>query len=911
MLIGRAHECERIGRLLEDAKLGRSGVLIVYGPPGVGKTALLDYALQQAARMETLRVAGVESEVDLPYAGLHALLRPVLELIGRLPDAQSRALKVALALEESPEVDRLAASAGTLTLLAEAAERAPLLVVVDDLHWLDRASAEALVFSARRFAGEQIVMLFAGRDAEPALELSAGLPQLGLEGLAPADAVTLLRERWGAGLDSAVAERIAEATEGNPLALLDIPSLLSERERQGLEPLQDPLPVSMEIERSVQRSLGGIPEAARRALLRAALGDGRQGVDAGSLGPAVEAGLVRINDGGVVFRHPLVRSALWRAAPREELRSAHLDLAGELTDDRDQDRRAWHLAAAADGPDEGVAAALEAAAERARARGGYASQARALERAAELSADDEGRARRLLDAAVASYWGGEPVRAIDLAERARGLARDPLLRADTIHRLAVIADWHGKWEDKIVPAETLEREAAVVEAADPRRAAALLGVVLQRRFQALETRAALEFAERRLALCEPLGGERYGRALQDVARAHGLRGNAADAGAVIDRVLTDYGSGAALAFATNVAEPLVWLERYGTARRLLEASIDEARRDGNIVRLMFELTNLALLEFRVGRFSRAFTGAFEAAELAEHTGNDYFTACNLATLARVDAVRGDEATCRERAARAATLARRLGDELVGSEARMALAHLVLAQGKPAEAAELLEPVARLAAANEVGEPGVLPYSPDLIEALVRSGEMDRACQEIERLEGLATRTSRSWALAAAARYRGFQGGEEEMDACFQRALELHAQGSPFEIARTKLCYGERLRRARRRVDAREHLRHAVEAFDALRAEPWAERARAELRATGASVPRRDPTAPEKLTPQELQISLQVAEGKTNREVGAALFLSPKTVEYHLTHVYRKLDIHSRAELVRLFSGAAAHEAVPA
>ena len=911
MLVGRGEECERIERLLDDARLGRSGVLVLHGQPGIGKTALLDYSLEHASGMDVLHVCGVESEADLPYAGLHALLRPALGQIDGIPATQARALRTALALEEGGEADRLASYAGTLSLLAEAAEQTPILVLVDDAHWLDRSSLEALVFAARRLAGESVAFVFASRDLESVLTLAKGLPRLELGGIDHDASLELLRERWGGSLAPSVAERIISGADGSPLALLDVPALLSERERAGLDPLRAPLPISTRIERSVQALVATMPADARSSLLRAAAGDGRLGVTPDALGPAVDAGLIGIRDGAVTFRHPLVRDALYHAASADERRAAHLELAALYSDESDADRRAWHLAAATEGPDESVAEGLEAAAERARLRGGYASQARALERAAELSADDQSRCRRLHEAAVAAYWAGEAVNAIHLAEEALPLATDPLLHADVVHRLAVIADWHGNWKDKIVSDERLFEEARQLEGSDPRRAAGLLGVVLQRRFQALSTRDALELARRRLDLVEPLGGERHFRAIQDLARALSLNGDADDAAAAIDQVLSLHGAEGALAFATNVAEPLIWLERYDQGRALLSASIAEARADGNLVRLMFELTNLALLELRTGRFSQALTYAAEAADLAEHSGNDYFHACNLATLARLDAVRGRADDCKERAERASALAEQLGDELIRSESRMALAHLALAAGDPGEAIVQLEPIAQLAEQNEVREPSVLPFAPDLIEARIRSGDSASAGADLDRLEGLAEATSRGWALAAVERYRGTLASGDEFDGRFGRALELHeaAQGSPLELARTRLCYGERLRRERRRVDAREQLRGAIEIFDGAQAEPWSERARAELRASGESIPRRDPTAPEKLTPQELQISLLVAEGKTNRDVGAALFLSPKTIEYHLTHVYRKLDLHSRAELIRLFSVEQAPEPV--
>ncbi len=435
---------------------------------------------------------------------------------------------------------------------------------------------------------------------------------------------------------------------------------------------------------------------------------------------------------------------------------------------------------------------------------------------------------------------------------------------------------------------------------------ALLGVVLQRRFQALETGGALQLAERRVSLCAPAGGERHLRALQDLARAQGLRGKAHESADTIDRVLAE-SPDESLSFATNIAEPLIWLERYELARRLLTASVGEARAEGNIVRLIFEQTNLALLELRTGRLAPTVAGASEALSLAEQTGNEYIEACNLATLARVDAIRGNEAECRRRGERALLLAHALRDELVQAEARAALGAAALGAGRPEEAIRHLQPLAELARRNAVAEPGVLPYGPDLFEAYVRVGDLDGAQQTLGELRERAEATDRMWALAAAERCSGLiASDDDQIDARFAAALDLHQRSgfSSFERARTELCYAERLRRAGRRVDARAQLRSALEVFDDFGARRWLERAEGELRATGEAWRKRDPTAEEQLTPQELQIALQVAEGKTNREVGGALFLSPKTIEFHLTRTYRKLDIHSRAELIRLFAGQA-------
>jgi DNA-binding CsgD family transcriptional regulator len=910
VLIGREAELDRLHRLLADARLHRSGSLVLRGDAGVGKTALLDEMVTAARDFLVLRVTGVAAEADLPFAALDALLRPILDLLDTVPPAQARALRAALGLDETKPIG-LAAYAGALSLLSAAAsERGPVLVAVDDAHWLDQLSAQALTFAARRIAGEGIALIFATRSEGDAGFIATGLDELTVQTLPTDDAVQLLRDRWGAALGPGVARRLATDTGGNPLALLEVATLLSDGQRTGLDPVGDALPVTESIERSVRLSLSTLPAETREALLLAAASGLPSIRPSPGMEPAEEVGLIRIHDGDARFRHPLVGTAIYALASPAERRQAHRTLATRSTGTDGADRRAWHLAAAAEWPDEAAAEALEAAAARAEGRSGFGAQAQALLRAAELTADDEVRARRLLAAATAGYWAGDSALAVRLAELALSLATETVLHAAVLHRLAVIADFDGRWRDRVISSETLEHEAAVVAPLDTPRAIGLLGVILQRRFQALETREALDLAERRLGMAEPSGTERHLRSLQDLARATGLRGEAARCTALCDEILDREASSGSLGFATNIAEPLMWLERYDVCRSLLTASAGEARAHGNVVRLTFEMTNLALLDSRTGSFVRALAGASEAAELATETGNDYLLACNLAVLTRLTALRGDDPTARKHARRATEIADRLSDALIAAEVRMAQAEAALAIGNAADAVALLEPLRDLAERNEVAEPGVMPFAPDLIEAYVRTGRPSDAELELDRLEGAARAVGRRWALAAAARCRGLLADPTDIDHHFATALTLggNAGWSPFQMARTQLLYGERLRRSRRRVDARAQLRAAIEMFDRLGAVHWSERARAELEASGETIPGRNPTVPEKLTPQELQIALQVAGGKSNRETAEALFLSPKTVEFHLTRVYRKLDVNSRAELIRLLVHDAASPA---
>ena len=898
MLIGRDREREQLDALLTEVRLGRSRALVLRGGAGMGKTLLLDYAVQQARSFQVLHYTAVESEAELPFAGLQTLLRPLLVHLPAIPEPQARALRGALALEASAKTNRLAVYAGALSLLGVAAERVPLLVVVDDAHWLDRPSAEALIFAARRLTAESLGLLLAVREGE-GTDLGVALPELELEPLEVAASTELLHERFGSTIAAEVARNLAEATGGNPLALLEVAPLLSEGERVGREPLPDHLPASESVERTVRRALRGLPPEAGRALLAAAASDSPIGGDLAALEPAEEAGLVRIHAGSVAFRHPLVRSAVYHAASADERRAAHRTLADALTRVEDSDRRAWHLAAAAEGPDESVAAALEAAASRFAERGGEASASRALERAAELTENDDACARRLHAAGRSAEHGGDLERAVALAERALTRGRDPSVRA-----AARLLAWQAnEWLGLAYDDAEVEREAELLVPLDPIRAATLLFASSSAAWRRLDLERALRLARKSVEIIPVSAEGAWTPWMADFAAGNRwhlayillLLGRPSEADELVRGVLP----GADLTLNYHV-----YAERYDEGRSNIERLLHSRRAEGNVIAEMSLTRSLAFVDLWQGRFPAARAGAARSLAMAESIAVPNAIAFSLAILAWLAAVEGRESDAREDAARADDLAQRgLGNTLLRARLQATLGLLELGLARPLAAIEKLEPVAELAERHGVREPSVLPYAPDLIEAYARAGERQAALRELAKLAELAGALDRRWALAAVARLHGLLGRDDDLDEHFGAALELHEQGagSAFERARTELLYGERLRRAKRRVVAREHLRSAIELFDGLGAAPWSEQARRELRASGESIPRRDPTAPEKLTPHELQIALQVAEGKTNRDVAAALFLSPKTVEFHLTRVYRKLNIHSRAELVRLFS----------
>ncbi len=730
-LFGRAEDCARIDRLLADARNGRAGALVVRGEPGVGKSALLAYAQGHAAGLDTLRTAGVEAESGLPFAALHALLRTRIDLLERIPEPQARALGAALALGPAEDADRLAANAGALSLLAEASEGRPLLVVVDDAQWLDRSSSEALVFAARRLAGEAVAFLFAASESGGARFEASGLDELVVEGLDEASALALLRARSGA-LAPAVAELLVSETHGNPLALLELPALLSEEQLAGGRPIERPLPIGREIGRAFLARVHRLPSEAQRALLVAAAGQGAgmQAVSAaavalgcspGALEAAEAAGLVRLAADDLVFRHPLVRAAVYHAASPAEQRAAHAALAAVL----EGDRRAWQLAAAAAGADEVAAEALQEAAERAGARGSFALQLQALERAVELSVDGDARVGRLLAASRAASGAGEHARALELVELALPQATHPLVHADLRHQQAAIALAQGLpfSEDAVF------EEAHRVEPLDAERAAGLLGLILAHRVAALDTAGALELAERREALSSSQG------TLGDLLTARTLHGDARAALELLPGLVAEPER------AAEQAPSLILLERYGEAQLVLAVSLERARSRGRPREIAWLQACQALLELRTGRLAVVLAAASEARVLAEELGAQDILALAEPTLAVVAAIQGRAAACREHAAAALALGEARQDARARGWAGIALGLLALGAGRPEEAVVELEPVAALSARTGVSEPGVLPYAPDLIEAYARAGDLAAAHELLERFTAQRKRQS--------------------------------------------------------------------------------------------------------------------------------------------------------------------------
>jgi DNA-binding CsgD family transcriptional regulator len=916
VLYGREAERSIIAGLLDGARQSRSGVLVVSGEPGVGKSALLEDARERASGMQVLSGEGIESEAELPFAALHQLVRPILGSMAGLPEPQARALRAALGLAEGGGEDRFLVSLAVLSLLAEAAEQHPVLCLVDDAHWLDDASGDALVFAARRLEAEAIVMLFATRDGDVRQFDAAALPELHLGGLDQAAAGTLLDRHADKPLSPEARERLVEGTAGNPLALLELPLALSEAQLGGGEALLEPLPVSDRVERAFLARVRTLPEETQTLLLVAAADDTRRlatvlgaaaqlGVEAEALDPAEQAGLAYLRGSTLELHHPLVRSAVYQAAPLSKRSAVHRALASVLEGEAEADRRAWHLAAASVVPDRVVVEELELAAERARRRSGFAAASLALERAAALTEDELQRARRLTAAAENAWLAGRIERVPMLLERTRPLRTEPALRADIERYLGLIELTTGAPGDAC---RIFYGAATEVAALDGDRALQLLNLASIAAVYATDAEAAVAIAElaHTLAVEEtPLTrmlvqllvglGAHYAGDFESAAVS--LRSALALEEELEDDALAR--EPVALLFAGRAA---LFLGDEHAVYRLHREAAAHARVSGAVGLLSQILPRLAHVELRVGRSASASASATEGLRLARETRQDDLVAYQLAVLALIAASRGDEDECRSLAAESLDLASAHGFVLVAEFARWSLLQLELGLGRVEEAVRR---------AHEISTTTSLWTGLDRIEAAVRAGELETAREWLSSSEPWADATGAAWARAVVLHCQALLAtDEQEVERSFREALDLHAEAvRPFEHARTELAFGEFLRRARRRVDAREYLGSALHSFEALGAEIWAERARVELRASGQTARKREPSTRNELTAQELQVARFVSEGLSNREVAAQLFLSPRTVAFHLRNIFRKLAISSRTELARLNLEAAGETAV--
>jgi DNA-binding CsgD family transcriptional regulator len=906
VLPGRDAEQATLRRTIAEARLGSSGALVLTGDPGIGKTALLDWTIGVARSegMEVIAGRGVESEAEVPFGGLLELVRPILDQIGRIPAAQAEALRGALDLGPTWEGDRFLIGAATLNLLSARSETAPLVVVVDDAHWLDDSSLAAVLFASRRLLVDRVAVLFATRTGEAPALSAARLPELRLGGVGVDAAVEILARHAPEAPPRDVVQHLARATGGNPLALVELARGGAAQQASA----EGPLEVQTSVAAAFSGRITSLPPRARQALaLAAAEGSGRVawigsaapvvGLELDDLEPGERAGLVSISFGTLSWQHPLARSAAYGAVEPAARRAMHAALA-EVLPEGEPDRRAWHRAAAALGPDEAAAAELVGAGARARARSAYASAAAALERAAGLSPSDETRARRLFAAAEAAWLGGDAHRAEGDLGRAGPIAPDLGLRAEIEHLRGQLVVRGG---DVMAGHEILLEGARLIEAADPGKAAVMLAEATDACVYAGRADAMLEPARRARDLLPSDAGDRE-RFFASIALGTALiyAGEGQDGARLLREAITilegsDVLSTDPRSLSEAALAPL-WLREADVGGSLIERAVEVARREGALGVLPFALT-LAAREAATG--SRWAVGRAlyeEAIGLSRETEQAMPLAGALAGLAGLLARAGDAPGSRAAAEEALAISDRLGLGLYRVWTLDALAVLELGLGRPEEAAERLEELASTLRALGLSDPDLSPL-PELVEARVRAGVGGELAPEIELFAAAAQAKGQPWSLARLGRARGLIADPRECSPGFEDAIQLHgATPDRFEEARTRLCFGECLRRGGERIAAREQLRAALEAFEDLGAKPWADRAGAEMLATGERARRRDPSTLDDLTPQELQIGLLLAAGHTTKEAAAKLFLSPKTIEYHLRNVYRKLAIHSRKEL---------------
>jgi DNA-binding CsgD family transcriptional regulator len=899
-LLGRQRERAVLDRVLEAAREGQGGVLAVDGEPGVGKTALLDYAIEAASDFRIARAVGVEGEMELAFAALQQLCSPSLDLIERLPDPQRDALEVALGLSAGRPPNPFLAGLAVLNLLSEAAEEQPLLCVVDDAQWLDRASGRVLGFVARRLLAEKIAMVFAAREPIDAL---AGFAELHIEPLGRRDARALLDSVLPARLDERVLERIVVETHGNPLALLELPRGLTPAQLAGGFGLPAALPLSARIEESFARRLARLPRDARRLLLVAAAdptGDAalewraaqRLGI-AETAAHTVESDGLLAFDAGVVFRHPLVRSAVYRAAGPDERSEVHRALAEATDPEIDPDRRAWHRAQAASGPDEEVAAELERSAARAQARGGFAAAAAFLERSSVLTVDSAQRAARALAAAEAKQQAGALDDALALVSNAEIGPLDEAQRTqvDVLRaRISFAADRGSEAPPRLLTAakrlEPLDGAAAreiYLDALTAALFAGRLGGGVDARQVAAAARAAPP----------PEPPARAADLLLDGLALLITEGAAAGT-PVLRKALAAFGSDE-----IGTEEGLRWLWLAGRAAgyiwdyeswdALTRRQIRLARESGALTVLPLTLSTRAGVELYAGNLADASSLVGEANAITDATDGRNVPYAPLALVA----FRGREPDA-SRLIQSGTedfLERGEGMGLTLAQWATAYLHNGLARYDIA-----------LAAAEQAAEdPHELWFSPwtmvELVEAATRSGREERAADALEVLSETTRASGTPWAQGIEARSRALLAEGGAAETLYREAIDrLEPTRLRVDLARTQLLYGEWLRRERRRIDARTELRTAHELYSEFGMEAFAERARVELEATGERARKRTVDTLGDLTPQEAQISRLTAQGHTNREIAAQLFISPSTVEYHLRKVFRKLDVKSRTQL---------------
>jgi len=908
MLLGRVEECAMVDGVLGQARAGASGVLLVAGEPGVGKSALLEYAVASSSGsgFQVVRAAGVEPEMELAFAGLQQLCAPLLDGLAQLPGPQRAAIETAFGVSAGVPPDPFFVGLGVLGLLSAAAATRPLLCVVDDVQWLDQASARALGVAVRRLQADAVAVLLAGREPGE-LAGAAGPAEVRLAGLADADARALLASVLPQWVDQKVIDKIVAETAGNPLALLELPRGMTPAELAGGPGFAGTAGLPGRIEESFRRRLELLPEPTRRLVLLAAAdraGDAAllwracalAGIDPVAAGPAEDAGLVQVG-ARVRFFHPLVRSAVFRAASAQERRAAHAVLAAAIDAAAHPGRRAWHRAQAAPGPDEQVAGELEASAERVRARGGVAAAAAYLERAAALTLDPQRRSARALAAAQAWHQAGGHDRAVELVEVAEagplgelGRAQAEWLRAQIIFARTDGRDGTVQLLRAAQRLDPLDRDLARATYVDAMRAAFVSGDTLEagRRLRALPLSQPPDATELLL--------HGYG-----VFVTEGFPHGFDVLGQAIDAFVTAPVSGEENIRALEAAAATARALWDGTGFDVLTArGVALARQAGALSLLPEALDLRALYCVDAGELAGAAAALDEAEAIRQATGMEPGFGGDSGLLA---ALREEE--------RAATghieqLRRQPGIGGVSRRAaRLEHAFAVLYNGLARYPDALA--AAQRSHEQQPGAGGIGPALPEVVEAAVRCHQPEAAQTALEALCAHTRLRGTDWGLGLEARSRALLASGGAAEQLYTEAIgRLGRTPMRLPLARAHLLYGEWLRRERRRTDARVQLRTAHDLFEAMGARSFAGRARQELTATGATAHSRRNATLDELTPQEARIASLAGEGLSNPEIAARLYISKGTVDYHLNKVFRKLGIRSRAQLHRALAPVPAH-----
>ncbi|MCW2848493.1 MAG: transcriptional regulator, LuxR family [Marmoricola sp.] len=920
MLVGRDLETAQLTELLDHARRGSSASVVVRGEPGVGKSALLEELVAGAAEVLVLRTQGLETESPLAFAALHRLLLPVRRLREELPAPQARALRVAFGEEDGPSIEPFLVAVATLSMLTTAAEASTVVCVVEDAHWLDSATADALLFCGRRLGADRVLLVFSARDGAPTPFRSDGIADMRLTGLAPAAARKLLDQRLGNVPALEVTERLMAESGGNPLALLELPTELTPEQLAGSSPLPAQLQLTTRVEQAfLDRSrmlsppvqsvllLASADDTGQLAVLRRAsseLGVGEQALEA-----AAASGLLIVEKESVKVRHPLVRSAVYQAATGEQRRTAHHALAIALAGLGDSDREAWHRAEATTGPDPAVVAALERVGSRAERRGGHAAAMTAYERAAALSGEAPQRAPLTFAAARTAWACGQVARSSQFLSAARERCAEPLLLADIDRLRGRIAMNLGSAAD----AHRIFTQAAEqVAAHDQIRALEMAVAAAVARSHGIDSGARLAADTihvdvsqsdtprtrclKRLLVStrHDIAGDRA-LALDELHAAQAIALDAADTLADLDLL-------------GNLANAALHLGDDASHRHFYALMLSTARENGDGMAVLYALQRVPFSDYVGGQWAALRNSSEEAVTLGLSVGQPAATAASRAWLTLLAALEGrpdyDERLKSLEALVAAHPPVGILAQPVEDLTRWTKGIQALLSGDANGAVHQFRQMA--SASSPLQLPALMLMSAqDRIDAAVRAGDRAQAIAWVDDLEALAAGNGLPWAQAAAAFGRARSSEDDVSEGTrvtelFETALTHHeAADRPYDRARVQLAYGEYLRRHQRRVDARSQLRAALETFEDLHAGPLAERAGQELRASGETARKRDPSTALNLTPTELKVAQLVASGLSNKDVAAHIWVSPRTVAFHLRNVFAKAGVASRGELAQL------------